>query len=486
MSKFIKTNFIMISAMFMLVSCAYSQNKNTVTDQTKNANPIIVELQQSFRDIAANDTPSVVSIGTEKSVTQQYIDPFDFFFGNPFDDNNPKNYTPKQRQYKQTALGSGVIYRKKGNTYYIVTNNHVIDGADKIKVTIGENKSYDAKLLGADPDVDIAVVKIDTSDNLKLANFGDSGKLQVGDLVIAIGNPFGLSGTMTFGIISALGRSNINTDQPSLTDFIQTDAAINPGNSGGSLSNINGEVIGINTMIYSQSGGNIGIGFAIPINVAKKVADEIIDKGKSKIEHGYLGIYFEEINDQNSKTLGLKNVTNGMFVNRVFAGGPADKAGIKAGDIILEVNGKQAKKSSDFSMLIGNSAPGTKLNFKIYRDGQTFNKDVTLGNRSQMATAEQNTNQSVLDNYGLAVADLNNDLRNKYRIPSNVNGVLITDVDRQGAASSAGLQPGDVIFRINSQKITKTDELIKILNDNKDNQNYFYIIRNGQEFVTVM
>jgi serine protease Do len=473
---------------------AYSENKSLPdtgksSTITSNSDTGLLDLQGKLHAIAKNEAPSIVFIGTEKTVTQQNSDPFEFFFGSPFNQ-NPRNQKPnqQQRQFKQSALGSGVVYRKSGNAYFIITNNHVIDGADKIKVTVGGNKSYDAKLVGTDSDVDIAVIKIETGDNLKVAKFGDSNNAGVGDIVIAIGNPFGLSGTMTMGIISALGRDEIGAGaKPSLTDFIQTDASINPGNSGGSLMNIDGEVIGINTMIYSQTGENVGIGFAIPINIVKKVAEEFVDKGKSTIEHGYLGVGFEELTEEKAKTLDLKNSSYGMIVGSVFDGSPAEKAGIKAGDLLLEVNGKQLKKSSDLTMTVGNSSPGAKLTFKVLRDNQTLNITVTLGNRTELAKqTNQPSNSTTLNDYGIQVAELNSNLKNQYKIPANATGVIITGVAQGSPAFSAGITEGDVIFKVNSKKITNVGDLTRILDDNKNSQNYFFILRQGKEIMVRM
>jgi serine protease Do len=495
MAKYLKKNLFLLLIVFSVLSCKVAYGQNTITPDTKgdaksvtsSTSTGMIDLQEKLHMIANNESPSVVFIGTEKTVTQQNVDPFNYFFGNPFNQNPRNNQNPNQnqRQFKQTALGSGVIYRKTGNSYYIVTNNHVVDGADKIKVTIGETKSYDAKLLGSDADVDIAIIKIDTGDNLKVSRFGNSDNIGVGDIVIAIGNPFGFSNSMTMGIISAIGRSDVNAgDKPSLTNFIQTDAAINPGNSGGSLMNINGEVIGINTLIYSnQSGGNVGIGFAIPINIVKKVADQVIDQGKKTIDHGYLGVYFQELTEDSAKTLELKNITSGMMVAQIIEGSPAEKAGLKAGDVLIELNGKQLKKSSDLTMTVGNAAPGAKLIFKVLRDGQTMNIDVTLGNRNEMAKNDQQT-MTTTDEYGLQVSDLNTAAKNQFKIPASVTGVIVTSVDQGGTAGAAGFQPGDVIFKVNSKKITKMDEYLKALN--KDKENYFFIYRQGKELIIKM
>lgn len=479
-----------------VIMLLFSCKKNSISDtrETTKAKAVFIsnnflsinELQTKLHTIAKNETPSVVFIGTEKIIRQEYIDPFDFFFKSPWDwdDNRTK---PKEKEFKQSGLGSGVIYSKKGKEYFIITNNHVVGEVDKIQVTIDQKKFYPAKIVGTDPKVDIAVIKIETSDNLQIAKFGNSDTLNVGDFVIAIGNPFGLYGTMTFGIISALGRTDIASDKINLTNFIQTDAAINPGNSGGPLINLDGEVIGINTMIYSQTGGNIGIGFAIPINMAKYTADQLIDKGK--VEHGYLGIYFHELTEEDIKKLGL-NIEYGIFVNSVFENSPAEKAGIKAGDIILELNNKPLRRGSDLSMPIGNSKPGTKVNLTILRNNKKISIDVVLGVRDEEKIAKEKSEplkeSQILKGYGLEVAELNSNLRDKYKIPSNLDGVLVTMVYPNSIAFQVKIKEGDLITKINYKDIKSLNDIEKILKDNMTSQNYFFIFRNGKEFIVVM
>jgi len=480
----------------LLVIGIFSCKETITTNSSKkenetNVKPVFIsdnflsinELQSKLHGIAENETPSVVFIGTEKIIKQKYMDPFDFFFKSPWDWDNEPQY--KEKEFKQSGLGSGVIYYKRGKEYFIITNNHVVEGVDKIQVTVDQKKFYSAKLVGTDPKVDIAVIKIETGDNLQVAKFGDSDKLRVGDFVIAIGNPFGLYGTMTFGIISALGRTDIASDRLNLTNFIQTDAAINPGNSGGPLINLEGEVIGINTMIYSQSGGNIGIGFAVPVNIAKSTADQLIDKGK--VEHGYLGVYFQELTEESIKTLDLK-VEYGMLVNSVFENSPAEKAGIKAGDIIIELNGKPLKKSSDLTLPIGNSKPGTTVNLTIIRDGKKMSIDVILGVRDEEKIAKEKKTESegkVFEKYGMELVELDNNLRDKYRIPSQMNGVIISRVYNNSNAFTSGLREGDLIFKINNRQIKNIKDVENILKEDRES-NYFFIFRNGREIIVRM
>jgi len=494
----IRKVFVLITVIFLFVSCKGTsvenktgENRETpVFDSRMFSN--VASIQEQLHLIAKNETPSVVSVSTEKLVSSSNnfdgngpFDPFDFFFRDDRRnrDEEPKN---KKKEYRQGGLGSGVIYKQKDNKYYVLTNNHVIEGVDKIKVTIDQNKSYDAKLLGTDPDVDIAVVEISTKDELRVAKFGDSDKLQTGDFVIAIGNPYGLQGTMTFGIISALGRSDLNTGKVNLTNFIQTDAAINPGNSGGPLLDINGQVIGINTLIYTQSGGSIGLGFAIPVNAAKNIAEQIIEKGK--VEHGWLGVYFEQLDEEKIKTLNLKQIKNGMLVTEVQQDSPAEKAGIVSGDVLLELNGVKLANSSDLVIAIGNSAPGTKVKLKVYRDNKIIDKEVTLGDRNKYASASKSNKESesqVLEDYGFRLADINDGIRSKYKIDKIVTGAVVVEVSTGSPAGSAGIKEGDVIFKVNSDLIKTVEDLKKVIKD-KDGRNYFFISRSGREFIVIM
>jgi S1-C subfamily serine protease len=249
MVNIFKRFFVFAFLFLFILSCSQASGNNPIPQPVIDPSVFagLADLQTSIHSVSKTITPAVVFISTEKTVVQNYYDPFKFFFGNPFGDQGNNN--PQQRKFKQSALGSGLIFDHKGNNYYILTNNHVIDNADSIKITVSENKIYKGKLLGSDPSIDIAVVEVTTGEELVSGKLGDSNTVQVGDFVIAAGNPFGLSGTITLGIVSALGRRNLQTDNVSLTDFIQTDAAINPGNSGGPLINIHGEVIGVNTLI---------------------------------------------------------------------------------------------------------------------------------------------------------------------------------------------------------------------------------------------
>lgn len=433
------------------------------------ADESIVNLQEKLREIADKESKPVVFISTEKTVKQQSYDPFEFFFNN-----RGGKLTPKEREFKQSALGSGFFYQQKGDEYFIITNNHVVDGMDTVKVSIGDQKEYNATIVGSDSDVDIAVIKIKTKDKLQLAKIGDSSKIKTADLVMAIGNPYGLSHSVTFGIISAIGRPSPDNSKPGFTNFIQTDAAINPGNSGGPLLNISGEVIGINTMIYSQSGGSVGIGFAIPINIAKNIADQLITIGKS--EHGWIGITFRELNEDEAEKLGLKQQQFGMLVMQVEKDSPADKAGIKSGDLLLKISNQKLSRSSDLTVTVGNAKPGDKLPVSILRNGKTIEKTITVGKRNSKSTVKNSNNSSEeeIERFGFVLSD-------------EKEGVLVRAVEVNSPAARAGFKNGDIITKINSKKIKNIKDIQSALKDvNPGDGTYFFVTRSEDSLILMM
>lgn len=438
---------------------------------TLSSQEVIADLQKKLHSIADNESSSVVFISTEKTIKQNYqsMDPFEFFFNTP----RGNNGNEKQREFKQSALGSGVIYSKKGDDYFIITNNHVVDGADKVKITIDGRKQYDATIVGGDQYVDIAVIKVNTKDKLRIAQIGDSSKLRTADFVIAIGNPYGLSHSVTFGIISALGRSDLDNSKPGFTNFIQTDAAINPGNSGGPLLNIDGEVIGINTMIYSQTGGSVGIGFAIPMNIAKGIADQLINKGK--IEHGWIGISFQELDKERLDKLGLKNNNFGMLVLQVVKDGPSDKAGIKAGDILTKINNKDLVKSSDLTIAVGNASPGEKISVTFMRENKILMKYITVGKRGDdtvASAAKDDKSDNSPNKYGLTLSETK-------------SGLLVDGIISGSQAQATGFQKGDILFKINNT-LVKTIKEFNEATKNSSETAYFFVNRDGNTIIIMM
>lgn len=418
------------------------------------------QLSNAFSSISEKVNPSVVSVvsTTKIKVSQPGLSPFgnDPFFDElrrhfgP--DSFPQYNAPEEKEFEQSGLGSGVIITNDG---YILTNNHVIENADKIKITLSDKREFDAEVKGRDPETDIAVIKINAKD-LPTATLGDSDKAKVGEWVLAIGNPFGLQHTVTAGIISAVGRTNMGVTQ--YEDFIQTDAAINPGNSGGPLVNLDGEVIGINTFIFSRSGGYMGAGFAIPINMARKIMDQLINKGK--ITRGWLGVSIQDLNEELAKVLGLKQ-TKGIVVRQVEVGSPADKADIKSNDIILKIAGKQIETTKQLMQIIAGFVPDTEVEITILREDKEISKKVKITEKQALtASAEKKGSTESQEKLGLEVKELTDELAEQYDFKGQ-KGVIITKILSGSLAERAELQVGDLITEINGYGIKNIDDYRK-------------------------
>ncbi|MRI59229.1 MAG: serine protease [Epsilonproteobacteria bacterium] len=424
----------------------------------------------SYYDAIKDAKESVVNISTKKKVKMPsmhdmpfFNDPFfKQFFGPMFKDKLPKSRV-------QRSLGSGVIISSDG---YIVTNNHVIKNADEITVTLpGSDKEYKAKVIGKDALTDLAVIKIDKK-GLKAIKIADSSKIKPGDVVFAIGNPFGIGETVTQGIVSAVNRNNVGIN--TYENFIQTDAAINPGNSGGALVDSRGALIGINSAIITRSGGNNGIGFAIPANMMKDVVKKLIEKGK--IERGYLGVMIEDLKGD------LKEVYKhdyGAVVVDVTKDSAAAKAGLEPGDLIIAVDGEKVEDANDLKTLIGSKAPGETVTITYERDKKTYTTKVKLGERP---SGEAEATETLK---GLEVQTLDENVRKMYNIPSDVEGVFVTDVKENSAAEKAGIKPGDVIIRVENMKIKNVEDLKKALNKFKGPKRVF-IKRQGVPLILVL
>jgi len=415
---------------------AYAKDKIISQESSK----LLGKLSDALAEVAEVARPAVVNISTTSTVTMEenpmFNDPFfRRFFGDQFDHG-------QKRKFKSSALGSGVIISADG---YILTNNHVVKGADEIKVILYDKREFKGKIVGTDPRTDLAVVKIQAKD-LPTVKIGDSSKLKTGDVVLAIGNPFGLNQTITMGIVSAVGRSNIGLAD--FEDFIQTDAAINPGNSGGALVNTNGELVGINTAIFSTSGGYMGIGFAIPSDMARSVMDSIIKHGK--VIRGWLGVSIQNLTPELAKSLGMKE-TAGALVGGVEKDSPADKAGMKRGDLIIQFSGKKVEDPTGLRNMVAGSAPGTKAEIKVVRDQKEQTLTVTLGEFQEKKTAKKIEYNNALK--GITVQELTPSLRDRMGIPENVNGVIIANISEDSPAQEA-LQMHDVIMEVNRKAIT--------------------------------
>ncbi len=412
-------------------------------------------MPDSFADLAEKLMPSVVNISTTQTITTS-TNPFPFQFppGSPFEDMFKEFGTPQTR--KASALGSGFIIDANG---IVITNNHVIKGAEDIIVRVNGDKEFKAKVIGSDPLSDIAVLKIDTDQKFKTVKFGDSDKARIGDWVLAIGNPFGLGGTVTSGIISARNRS---IGLARYEDFIQTDASINQGNSGGPLFNMDGDVIGINTAILGQS-GSIGIGFAIPSNSAKRVIDQLIEFGETK--RGWLGVRIQYVSEEIAEVEKLDKARGALVVS-VAEGSPSDKAGIKSGDIIIEFDGKLINEMKELPMIVAQTDVGKKVDVKIWRNKKEVTKKITLGRleTSEDFKAEgkaKETKTVLIEGLKIEVRILNDQDIKARNLPINTTGVLITKIESDSPINY--LNVGNIIIEAQKKNIKTPGELNNII-----------------------
>ena len=427
-----------------------------------------VKLATSFASVVKKVAPSVVNIYSSRTIREQpllspfFSDPFfRRFFGPDFDE----QMRPRTRRAQ--SLGSGVIVSEDG---YILTANHVVEGADEVKVALADGvKEYPARVIGADPPTDVAVLKVEAK-GLPAVTLADSDKLEVGDVALALGNPFGVGQTVTMGIVSAVGRSSLGINE--YENFIQTDASINPGNSGGALVDAQGRLVGINTAILSRTGGNQGIGFAVPVNMARSVMDRIIKEGK--VTRGYLGINLQPLTGELAKEFNLPDETSGVLVGGVTPNSAADKAGLKHGDVILEINGKKATDPRTLQLLVAQAPPASKITLRVLRSeagGKPTEKSLsaTLDARPEEMVsghgrgAPGERGQPKMDSLdGVEVADLDGRARQQFGIPNNLRGALVINVEQNSNAAEAGLRQGDVILEINRQPVRNADDAVTL------------------------
>jgi serine protease Do len=430
---------------------------------------------QGYADIVARVTPAVVTIRTERAASPQMTQLPQFPEGFPFPELFGQR-APRGRQMPapmQRGLGSGVIVTADG---YILTNHHVVEGAGKIQVELSDRRVLEAKVIGNDPPSDLAVIKVDGT-NLPVVPIGDSNVMRVGDIVLAVGNPLGVGQTVTMGIVSAKGRAT-GLGNGSYEDFLQTDAPINQGNSGGALVNTSGELIGINSQILSPSGGNIGIGFAVPSNMAKNVMDQLVVNGR--VHRGLLGVTVQGITSDLAAGLGLDKA-EGALVSGVTPDGAAEKAGIKRGDVILSYQGRPVVDTNAFRNEIAATKPGTTVTLQVMRDGSTRDVKATL---EAMAAAGEGRRlngegEGSSARYGMTVEPLTPEVAARLGLDRDAKGVVITNVDPSGAAASAGLREGDVIQQVNGKSVDDAGDVRDALNGNSGKPSVLLIARAG-------
>jgi len=473
-----------------------------------NVPPALQAFSTVFADVAEKVVPTVVSVVPTKIDTVVFgNNPFYQFFNDPFFGGNPfeeffggrgrrgpppqQQQQPQRQERRRQGLGSGVIVSRDG---YILTNSHVVAGADEVEVQMSDGRSFAADIVGQDSLTDVAVLKIrDRVNNLPVVFLGDSDKMRPGDWAVAVGNPFSLTSSVTMGIVSALGRTTgaqqgggVATYQ----NFIQTDAAINPGNSGGALVNIRGELIGINTMIYTQSGGNMGIGFAIPINMAKRIMEDLIYDGK--VSRGWLGVSIQELDQATRDAFGLSADTRGVLVGDVFKDQPADRAGIKRGDVITSVDGKATSTLNQLRNNVAAINPGKSVPVELLRNGRKVTVQVRLTARDESAAtasagvpagdqqAPRPTDGQLM---GMKVGPLTKELRDQLNLPAALNGVVITEVARGSQAANEGLRVNDIILEVNRKMVSAMKDFTQATRNVKPGDSLLFLIqREGSTF----
>ena len=473
-----------LATILLLSAQAIAAGADSVADPASGSG------RKGFVAVAKKTVPAVVSIKVEKTHEigpnmQEYDlnDPFDFFdrfFGNGFQGQmrrpRARRFAPQQ-QFKQEGQGSGFLITKDG---YILTNHHVVDGADKVTVRLRDGREFTAKLIGSDSKSEVALVKID-ADNLPFLTLGDSSKLETGEWVIAVGNPFGLAETLTVGVVSATGRSGMGIAD--YEDMIQTDAAINPGNSGGPLLDIDGKVVGINTAIFSRDGGYMGIGFATPINMAKAIKDQLVKTGE--VVRGYLGVAIQDLKGELAERFNLKEGT-GILVTEVTSDSPAGKAGIKEEDVILKIDGDSVDNVSSFRNRIASSAPGTSVSLTILRNGVQKTFSVNTGTLPEDFVRSGGSTEEATDRLGLSVQELTGELASQMGYTAG-EGVLVTNVDPSALAASNGIESGDLITSVNRKPVKTVEDFNKAMAGFGKSKSVLLRIKNekGTRFVVV-
>ncbi len=448
----------------------------------QDARGALQALQDAFVQVAQAVKPAVVNIATTQKprpaerrrgqVPSSLQGPFREFFGDEF----LERFFGEQPQRERHSLGSGVIVDKRG---YILTNNHVIERADEIEVRLSDKRKFKATVVGKDPKTDLAVIKVDAAENLPVAKLGDSGKIRIAEWVMAIGNPFGLDQTVTVGVVSAIGRSDVGIT--TYEDFIQTDASINPGNSGGPLVNMSGEVIGVNTAIVATGQG---IGFAIPINMAREVTDRLIAQGR--VVRGWLGIGIQELTEELAAQFGVKP-EDGVLVGNVMKDSPAEKGGLKTGDIVQVFNGTKITGVRQLQREVAQASVNAPATITVLREKQPLTLTVVLGEQpAETAAAAPEAPAETVERFGFSVQDLTPELREQLKVPAG-GGVVVSGVEDEGPAAKAGLRVGDVIAEVNRERVRSTAELTRRLGQMRRGSNLLLLVQRegSSRFVVV-
>ena len=453
-----------IAVLLFLVTAGFPQHAPAQTSA------IVPGAPGSFSDLVAKVRDSVVNISTVKIVQGRNLhmfrgpmeenDPFQDFFERFFRDQIPK-------EYRQKSLGSGFIIDEEG---FILTNNHVVEKTDEIKVVLSDGGEYDAEIVGRDPKTDLALIKIEADGPLSALPLGDSDALDVGDWVVAIGNPFGLESTVTAGIVSAKYR-RIGTD--AYANFIQTDASINPGNSGGPLLNTKGEVVGINSAIFSRTGGSIGIGFAVPVNLAKELLPQLKE---GEVVRGWLGVMIQQITPELREKLDLKD-QHGALVADVSPGGPADKAGIERGDVIVAFDGKAVKEMNELPLLVGSTSVGKKVKVGVIRDGREKTIEVKLGRLEEAAAVSAPEEETRMD-LGMVVEEISPENSRRYNLDRD-EGLVVVRVESNSPAGEAGVRPGDLILEIDRKPVRSLSDYREMISGFEEGDTILFLVRRG-------
>jgi serine protease Do len=460
-----------------LLCIALTVPAGMVTAQDRLDSASVMEAyQDTLRSVSRSVLPVVVEVEVVQRVSRRTTgrppSPLEFFFGRP----SPES-EGQEREFEQRGLGSGIIVRRDGDTVYVLSNEHVIGNADRINITLTDGRTFVASRVGSDTNTDLALVKFETSEEVPVAQLGDSDAVQVGDFVLAVGNPLGFESTVTSGIVSAVGRQGPQrrSGMPLLTDYIQTDAAINRGNSGGALVNLRGEVVGINTWIASQTGGSIGLGFAIPVNVVRRTIDQFIATGT--VQYGWLGVNMAD--PPSSPSDSLRESDGGALVYNVYRGSPAAEAGIQPGDIIVQVGRTPINNSNDLLRAVTALDPGARTRFEIRREGTTRNVFVRTGVRP----GEDGSTPSDMWP-GMSVVEMTDSVRENLDLTSRDGDLIIGQVSSGSPAATAGLRSGDIVLRVNNADVSTLRDFYRALNAvREDDEVVFRVRRNDTNLI---